>query len=140
MGLIDTYLDLDFFAGTGSLDFMVGALVKFNILPDFDNQIGLATLMGLKLIQDSDGNQGVIHLSVLTSKRFPIKKFGVATPYAAIKADSIIKTGADGVPITATIGSKLAPKVLKDWTFYVESSINLNDSYSGLSAGVSYLF
>ncbi len=138
-GLIDPLLDIDGFFGTGTTDFQAGALLKFNLLPDVPDQIGLSFLGGYTFIHDEGINMGLFNLSVLASKRFA-STFGHITPYGAFQFETLFESGSTTIPLTILLGSKWDAEGAAPWAFYTELSVSLRKSFYALSLGASYPF
>ncbi|MBS1983161.1 MAG: hypothetical protein JST16_03230 [Bdellovibrionales bacterium] len=142
-GIVEHYVDIDAFVGTGSIDFQGGALAKFNLLPDLDNQVGLAFLGGLSYLHDSVGDvslSGVLlSLGVLVSKTFKVD-FGAISPYAAYQFEPFFWEQETIYPHTLVLGTKWDPASAAPWGFYSELSISLHRSVYGLSVGLSHTF
>ena len=138
-GIIDPLFDIDAFFGVGTTDFQMGALGKFNFLPDVPDQIGLSFLAGYTFIHDEGINAGLLNLSVLASKRLKAN-FGHVSPYGAFQFETLFAHGNSTVPLTILLGSKWESDSSSPWSFYSEFSISLRKSLYALSVGASYPF
>jgi hypothetical protein len=139
-GLVDPFLDLDIYLGTGTTDFQIGSLVKFNVLPDLPEQVGLSFLFGGGYLRDEQENSFLLNFSILGSKEF-LTSFGSATPYVAFQFEGLFNSKDDTsrVPLTLVLGSKLAPSDLK-YNFYGEIGIGIHEANTYIGLGASYEF
>ncbi len=137
-GVLEHFVDVDAYIGMGTTDFQLGALGKYNFLPDLKDQIGLSFLAGLGFIRDEGQSAFLISTGVLASKELEID-LGKISPYGAFQFE-LLFGDTTTVPLTVLLGAKLVPNELKPWRFYSELSINLNDSLWGLSLGAGYPF
>ncbi len=138
-GLIDPFVDVDIFFGTGTTDFQAGILGKYNLLPDVAGQVGLSFLLGGSYIRDEDLNAGLLSTGLVVSKYFPVA-FGGVEPYGAFQVEWFMNPGDDTVPLTLILGSRWAPVETEPWHFYSEFAVDLNDSVWGLALGAAYPF
>jgi hypothetical protein len=142
-GLIEHILDVEAWIGTGTTDFQIGGLAKYNFLPDIDGQIGLSFLGGTAFIVDSTGAGTITSLLLTTgfvaSKSFNAN-FGKLVPYLAFEVEGLINGTNSQVPITLMLGSRWDPTITTPWRFFSEFSFGLKDSYYGLALGASYPF
>lgn len=140
VGLVEHYLELDSWVGTGTTDFQLGTMGKYNILPDMEGQAALSLLAGLSIIRDAGES------SVLTSFGFVASKktqFSIAetqaTPYAALQVEALIDSNNSPAPISLAVGSKWEAANMK-WVFYTELGINVHQSLWMIAAGVGHPF
>lgn len=143
-GLINEYIDVDAFVGVGTIDFQAGANIKFNILPDFPKQVGLALVAGLRYVNEERENLGMANMAILASKKFYSHKFGVINPYAALEFGSVFESGTENsfgqTPVNFKFGSKVIPMKLKPWNFFLEANLELSKSYNSIAFGMSRNF
>ena len=138
-GLVDHLLDVDAFVGTGTTDFQLGGLAKYNFLPDIEGQVGLSFLGGLSIIRD-EGNAGfALSSGALVSKQFPVQ-FGSIEPYGALQLELFMVSDNSQLPITILGGSKWTFVDLEPWSFYSELSVSLHESLTGIAIGAAYPF
>lgn len=142
-GIVDNVLDAEAYFGSGKTDFMMGAGVKYNLLPDIDGQVGLSFLGGLSLLRDDFANQYynilVVHLGALVSKSFAVN-FGYIVPYAAFQIEPFFSYYDNFAPITIVAGAEWIPEKIKPWSFYSELSVSVLDSLNAVSLGAAYKF
>lgn len=138
LGLVEHFLDVDTFVGTGTTDFQMGALAKYNILPDVEGQVGLSLLAGLSYIRDEKINSYLTSFGFVTSKETELS-FARATPYAALQVEAFVNSVDSTAPITLIVGNRWQLPDMK-WVFYSELGIDVNDSHWNLGLGVSYPF
>jgi hypothetical protein len=142
-GLIEHLFDVDAFFGTGTTDFQIGALGKFNLLPDIPGQLGLAALGGISFLKDAVGTvsqSGMLAtFGLVVSKAVPIDE-GLITPYAGYQLEFLIKDGPNRYPSTLFVGTRWEPQATNPWGFYAEATIGLYHSIYGLSLGASQKF
>jgi len=146
-GLVDQYMDLDIYAGVGAysgynkIDFLAGATVKFNILPDINNQLGLAFLTGLRYFSSKSGSASMAFLNLLTSKSFNLNSKSIFSPYGSIEVGSFFSEKAINNyktnPINIKVGTSYSNKKIPFWTFFVESNLKIKNSHNSLSLGVT---
>jgi hypothetical protein len=143
-GLIEQFLDLDLYAGTGTTNFQVGALGKYNFLPDIDGQIGLSFLGGFSFIRDdirsANANFYLVTLGGLVSKAIEITQ-GVLTPYTSLQYEMLWASRLpDKYPWTVLVGSKWLHKNMDPWVFYSEFSFSIHRSVYMFALGAGYPF
>jgi hypothetical protein len=137
-GVIEHFLDVDAYIGMGTTDFQIGALGKYNLLPDLKDQVGLSFLGGFGFIRDEGSSAFLLSTGVLVSKQVELN-IGRLSPYGALQLEFLFGD-ATTVPLTLLAGAKLNPIELKQWNFYSELSVNLHESFWGLSFGAGYPF
>jgi len=144
-GVIEHFVDVEAFFGTGTTDFQFGGLAKYNFLPDLPGQAGLSFLGGLSYIRDDDNNspdikvnRALLTTGILASKAFRAD-FGNVEPYGALQVEVLMGQGS-GVPINLLAGSRWQPHAAQPWIFYSELSINLRRSVWGFAFGAGYPF
>lgn len=142
-GLIDRLVDVDAYLGTGYTDFQIGAMGKYNFLPDLDGQVGLSFNAGMEFIYDKAGTASEssvnITTGILASKTFNAE-FGRFVPYTSLQVEFHINGSNSSVPITILAGSRWDPAATAPWRFFSEFSFGVKDSFYGLALGVSYPF
>ncbi len=138
-GLIEHLWDIDAFFGVGKTDFVMGAVGKFNLLPDIQGQVGLSFLAGLSYMRDESVSNGLINLGVLISKEFQAE-FGTVTPYGALMPEIYFRSDRVTLPTSLLIGSKWLLDSIRNWNFYSELSFSLYRSHFYLAIGAGYPF
>jgi hypothetical protein len=141
-GLIENFLDLDVYFGTGKTEFQVGALTKYNLLPDVPGQAALAFTGGLTYINNfSDAdckNCVLLSTGMLVSKSFETE-FGKVTPYGALQPELLMGSNS-ALLITALVGSKWQFQQTAPWNFYSEFAASLRYAHWYLGIGAGYPF
>lgn len=142
-GLIEHYLDIDAYFGTGTTDFQIGALAKYNLLPDIDGQLGLSFLGGLSYLRDAVGADTqtglLVTLGILTSKTLH-EDFGNLTPYGGYEFEILSRSQGNAYPSSLILGAKWEPAATKPWAFYSEVTLNIHSSIYAVSLGASQSF
>lgn len=142
-GIIEHFVDVDAYFGTGKTGFQIGATGKYNFLPDLPEQMGLSFLGGLSYLKDSvDGksyNWGLLSLGILTSKKMDAD-FGAISPYAALQTETLFRTEASNFLMNLQLGAYWQITDTAPWSFYTEFGISLRKSLYMLAVGASYPF
>lgn len=143
-GLIENLLDMDTYIGTGVTDFQAGATVKYNLLPDLENQAALSFLGGVGILYDNVRGEnitsGLITTGAIVSKQFNVVEFGSWSPYSALQIELLTNKLESVVPVNLSIGSQLHVSETAPWNYYAEISLSLRKSFFGLSVGAGYPF
>jgi hypothetical protein len=140
-GIIEHYLDVDFFLGTGTTDFQIGSQFKYNLLPDLPEQFGLSFLFGASFLRDEAANFLLLGFSVLSSKEYNTS-FGSLSPYVGFQFEGFFNAADDSskVPLTVLLGAKASFKDYKDYAFFTELGIGVHESNTYVGLGASYAF
>ncbi len=138
-GLDEQLWDVDTYFGVGKIDFVIGAMAKFNLLPDIEGQAGLSFLGGIGYMRDETVSNAVISLGVLVSKEFQAD-FGTVTPYSALMPELYIRAKNSSVPTSLVLGSRWSLDTIKSWNFYSELSFSFYKSNFYLALGAGYPF
>jgi hypothetical protein len=140
-GLIEHFVDVDAYFGTGKTDFQIGAMGKYNLLPDLPEQMGLSFLGGLSYLKNSKDaksyNWGLLSFGVLTSKKINVD-FGALSPYAAFQAETLFRTEESSFLMNLQLGAYWQIRNTAPWSFYSEFGISLRKSLYMLAIGASY--
>lgn len=142
-GLVEHFVDLDVFFGTGKTGFLAGASTKYNLLPDLPEQMGLSFLGGLSIIKDTprgsekDLTRGVISLGALVSKELQAD-FGSIAPYAAFQPEFAFRSDYSELLMSLALGAHWKVTNSAPWSFYSEFGISLRKSHYMLALGASY--
>lgn len=137
-GLWDQYVDITGVIGAGRTDWQVGAVVKYNLLPDVAGQVGLSFL-------------GSVHLLKLASTAFQFgggmvvsKKmqagFGKITPFGSLELDFVFVSRDSYVPVHLNAGAIWEPTSTGPWSFTTELQCGLANGYYALGLGTAYRF
>ena len=143
-GLLEHYLDMDAYIGTGVTDFQAGTTLKYNLLPDIENQAALSFLAGVGVLYDQVGYEnivsGLITTGAIVSKQFNVVEFGSWSPYAALQIEVLTNKIESVLPVNLAIGSQLHVAETAPWNYYGEISLSLRRSFFSLSLGAGYPF
>jgi hypothetical protein len=148
-GIIEHFVDLDTYVGTGTTDFQVGALAKYNLFPDIPEQVGVALNLGLGFQRDSIRigpdvrlpiNSVLFTFGILASKEMTTD-FGSMAPYGSFQFEGLVRNQnqPSTVPLSLILGSAWKFKEI-NWGFFSEANVNVNESFWALSLGSSYTF
>lgn len=135
-GLWQHFMDVDLFVGTGTTDFMVGGLFKYNLLPDVDHQAAVSFLGGPIFLRDNAFNSFVLSFGVLVSKELRAD-WGMVEPYGAYQLEFMISEFESGVPMNLSVGSRVRVDDIP-WVFYSELGMNIRRSFWSLGLGAGY--
>lgn len=138
-GLIEHFLDIDAFFGTGKTGFQTGALMKYNLLPDLQEQMGLSFLGGLSYLKDQSLSYGLVSFGILTSKELQTD-FGTVAPYAALQPEILFRSDLGRFVLSLAAGAFWKVSETAPWSFYSEFGINLRQSNFYLALGASHPF
>jgi len=138
LGLVDHYLDVDTWVGTGKTDFQLGALGKYNILPDLEGQVALSMLAGFAVIRDEKKSYFLTSFGFVTSKDSDFG-FAKAVPYAALQVEALVGNGNSIAAFTLVAGNRWEFPNMK-WKFYSELDMNLRQSVWSLCFGAGHPF
>jgi len=125
--------------GSGTVDFNGFASVKYIPFPDVDNQpaIGIRGGVGLDRI---NGNNGLdIQVAPLISKKFDTD-MGMTVPYFALPITFTSNNNDSFTRANVAVGTELHSPQAPQVTFGAELGIDLNRSYSYISAYVTLPF
>lgn len=143
-GLAEHLFDVDAFIGAGTTDFQIGALFKYNLLPDMPGQIGVSFLGGVSYLRDNVGtvsiNSTLLSLGALVSKGFQADGLGHIEPYFALQIEPLINSLSSTAGITVLIGSEWRFIQTTPWFFYSEFAFGVKNSNYALNLGAGYAF
>jgi len=137
-GLVDQYFDLTTVIGAGKTDWQLGAIGKYNLLPDMDGQVGMSFTAGFHLLHNVETaiNLGA---GMVVSKKLQAS-FGEVTPYGSLELDFVFGDGDTFVPVHLNVGTIWEPMSTGPWSFITEVQFGLARGYYALTAGTSYRF
>lgn len=142
-GIVEHLFDVDAYFGTGKTGFQIGALGKYNLLPDLPNQMGLSFLGGFTYLKETINKEsfsgGLVTLGILSSKQIETQ-FGSATPYAGFQSEFLIRSKNSAFLMNLQLGSYWQITQTAPWSFYTEFGISLRKSFFMLALGASYPF
>ncbi len=147
-GLIEHLFDLDLYFGTGKTDFQFGGKIKYNLLPDLKDQMGLSFTGGFTYIK-ADALQGgsigekfsygLLSFGILTSKQLEAE-FGNISPYIAFQPEVLFRSDQSTLALSLALGAHWQVVETAPWTFYSEFGISLKNSHYMLALGAAYPF
>lgn len=128
-----------FLFGVGSVEFQMGASLKYVPFPDYGQQpaIGVRTAFWLTRIDDT--SVATLQVAPLISKKINIEK-GNLTSYFAIPINIVAVKDKTETGTQFTLGAEYEYPEWKDVFFAGEVALDLNKSESGLSLFVSIPF
>lgn len=147
-GLVEHLLDVDVHFGTGKTDFQIGGTVKYNLLPDLPEQMGLSFLGGFTYVSSDlaagvrAGEQlsfGLLSLGVLASKQMDTD-FGQLSPYIAFQPEFLFRSDTSSLLLSLALGAHWKPVETAPWSFYSEFGLSLKNSLFMLALGAAYPF
>ena len=115
-----------------------GLFHKWNPIPDAESRPGFALMSGLLL--GRHGDTGVFNLRVhpILSKKFSVQ-VGELVPYAALPFGTTWTNGTASYPLQLTVGANLTPSRWKGLGILAEGGVNVLDSFSYVSLGLSWV-
>lgn len=119
-------------AGTGQVDFHVGASAKYIPFPDIANQPAMGGRVAIWYAREGDVNITTMQFAPLLSRKVDMENMHL-TPYAAIPINvtSMKERNYTGVQFVA--GTEWVSKSMPNLLWSGEIAFNLNDSYSALN-------
>jgi hypothetical protein len=138
-GVLDQYIDLTTVIGAGSKTrWQVGAIGKYNLLPDMQGQAALSFLASFHIlkIEKTALNFGG---GMVVSKKFQAN-FGEVTPYGSLELDLLLISGDSTVPVHLNFGAIWEPTHTGPWSFISEAQLGLAKGYYAISLGTAYRF
>ncbi|NCN27929.1 hypothetical protein GW915_10175 [bacterium] len=142
-GLIEKYMDIDVLVGSGKTNFQIGALTKYNLLPDVEGQMGLSFLGGASYLRDDVGNGTtgftLVTLGAVLSKAI-VSGNNIIVPYGSFQFEFLFGDGDTAYPMTLIAGSKWISKSVSPWVFYSEFGFKIKDAFYSFSVGAGYPF
>jgi hypothetical protein len=125
--------------GFGKVDFELGGMYKYVPFPDLDKQPAIGFEAGAVLARVNGGTEFSLRFHPLISKRFATE-VGDLIPYASLPFGITSRTDQTVVPIQLGGGAEFRPLNYKNWSFFGELGINLNQSFSYLSLAAAWRF
>lgn len=126
--------------GFGKVDFQLGALYKYIPFPDLPGQPAIGGEAGAVLARVDGKTEFSLRLHPLVSKKFETE-IGDVTPYASIPFGVTSRSGDETfVPVQVEFGAEVRPLNLQSLSFFGEFGINVNKSFSYISAAVAWRF
>ena len=128
-----------FLFGVGSVDFHLGASLKYIPFPDYGNQPALGVRTAFWLTRIDDSSVTTLQFAPMASKKIDINK-GRLTSYVAVPINLVYFKNKNDVGTQFTIGAEYEHHNWKDVFFAGELAMNLNKSESGISLFASIPF
>ena len=125
--------------GVGKVSFQLGGFYKIVPFPDTAKQPAIGADVGVIYARVNDMTETSLRFHPLFSKRFETE-VGDFTPYGSLPLGVTFRSDETYVPIQIAGGTEFRPLNLANWSFFAELGININKSFSYLSAAVAYRF
>jgi hypothetical protein len=125
--------------GFGKVDFQLGGMYKWIPFPDVDGQPAIGLDAGMILARVNNQNEFSVRLHPLISKRFETE-IGDLIPYGSLPLGVTTRPDKTVIPVQIVAGTEFRPLNLKNFSFFGELGINLNEAFSYISAAVAYRF
>lgn len=137
-GVIDQYVDVTAVIGAGKTDWQLGAVAKYNLLPDISGQVGLSFLGSAHLLKVSK-TAVQLGFGSIVSKKLQAS-FGEVTPYGSLEIDFLIVSGGSTVPVHLNAGAIWEPMSTGQWSYISELQIGVARGTYALVLGTAYRF
>lgn len=137
-GLLDQYVDITGVIGAGKTDWQVGAIAKYNLLPDIAGQVALSFLGSAHLLKTTSTSLQLGFGSVVSKKMQA--SFGEVTPYGSLEVDFLIRKKGSFIPVHLNAGAIWAPMSTGPWAFISELQLSLARGDFAIALGTSYRF
>lgn len=137
-GLTDS-TNLRVLLGTGVIDFQTGVFLKWVPIPDYGSQPAVGIDTGVTYVRYDGLPETSLRLHPFLSKRLEAES-GVWTPYGALPVAIAARDGKSEVPVALALGSQYQSNEWRNLQFMGEVGINLNKSYSYISAAAIFYF
>lgn len=137
-GIYDQYVDITAVLGAGTDGWQLGAVAKYNLLPDIAGQVGLSFLGSVHVIDDVK-TAFQIGVGAVVSEKLQAS-FGEVTPYGSLELDAFLTSGASTVPVHLNFGAIWEPMSTGPWSFVSEFQIGLARGHYVLALGTAYRF
>lgn len=124
-------------AGAGQVDFHLGGSVKYIPFPDIDNQPAMGVKAGAWYARDAGENFISLLVAPLVSRRMD-SEYGLFVPYAALPVSMVNYKSKNTVGTQIAFGSELRNTNWKNVILTGELAINLSDSFSAVTFGLSF--
>lgn len=128
-----------FLFGVGSVDFHMGASLKYVPFPDFGNQPALGIRTAFWLTRIDDTSVTTLQIAPLVSKKINIEK-GKLTTYVAVPINLVYFKNRSDTGTQFTFGAEYEHHELPNVFFAAEMAVDMNKSESGLSFFASIPF
>ncbi|MBL7542674.1 MAG: hypothetical protein JNL11_02610 [Bdellovibrionaceae bacterium] len=128
-----------FLFGLGSVEFQMGASLKYVPFPDYAQQPAIGVRTTYWLTHTNDTNVSTIQIAPLVSKKIQIDK-GNLTSYLALPINLVFVRDNNHTGTQFTMGAEYEHPNARDVFFAGELQLDLNKSESGISFFVSIPF
>jgi hypothetical protein len=144
VGRLDTGLDqqssVRAVLGFGKVDFQIGGFYKIVPFPDTATQPAIGADIGALIARVGGETETNIRFHPLASKRFEAE-IGDFTPYASLPLGVTWRTGGETtVPVQLVGGTEFRSLNHPNISYFGELGVNINRSFSYLSAAIAYRF
>jgi len=136
-GVVDQFVDVTGVIGAGKTAWQLGAIAKYNLLPDVQGQVALSFLGSLRLLKRAE-TAFSIGTGMLVSKELKAE-FGNVSPYASLELDFVFEDETT-IPIHLNAGSHWRPYSTSPWSFLTEIQLSLARGTYALGLGTQYNF
>ena len=128
-----------FMFGVGSVDFQMGASLKYIPFPDVDNQPALGVRTAFWLTRLDSTSITTLQVAPMASKKIRVTK-GNLTTYVALPINMVFLKDKNTTGTQFTVGAEYEHPEAKNMYFAAEFELDLNKSESGLALFVSIPF
>lgn len=125
--------------GAGTVDFNVGATMKYVPFPDIDNQPGIGFRAGGFFARRSTLNILTLQLATLFSKKVETNS-GLWIPYAAVALDLTNTKDRNFTGSQVMFGTEFKTSELPSMYFGAEVGLNLSETFSYIAGTVTFPF
>lgn len=144
VGRLDTGIDQQSSArallGVGKVDFQIGGFYKIVPFPDTATQPAIGADFGAIVARVAGETETSLRFHPLTSKRFEAE-VGDFTPYASLPIGVTWRSGSETtIPVQLVGGTEFRSLNHPNISYFAELGININRSFSYLSAALAYRF
>ncbi len=128
-----------FLFGVGSVEYQMGASLKYIPFPDYGNQPALGIRSALWLSRFDDTSVTTLQFAPMASKKIDIQK-GKLTSYVALPINFVAIKNNNTTATQFAVGAEYEHPEVRDVFFAAELQLNLNKSDSGLAIFASIPF
>lgn len=128
-----------FLFGVGSVEYQMGASLKYIPFPDYGNQPALGIRSAIWLSRFDEISVTTLQFAPMASKKIDINK-GKLTSYVALPINIVAMKNQNVTATQFTVGAEYEHPEVQDVFFAAELQINLNKSDSGLAFFASIPF
>ena len=121
-----------FLFGVGSVEYQMGATLKYIPFPDYGNQPALGIRSALWLSRFDDTSVSTLQFAPMASKRIQVAK-GNLTSYVALPINIVAMKNHNDTGTQFPVGAEYDHPEARNVFFAAELQLNLNKSESGLA-------